>query len=95
MDFFNNLSLGYQIMLIGIAVFVIGVIIMMFENIGKKRSSKEIKDAYLIKNNVRTIENTEINKTPVINNNSNSNNTEINNNLSDTNNTSDLLNMYK
>ena len=63
MEFFNSLKFGYQVMLIGIIVFVIGVIIMLIENKTRKRSPEEIKNDYLVKNNVRTSEN------PTINNN--------------------------
>ena len=61
MGFFNNISFGYKVMLIGIVVFVIGVIIMFIENKIKKRRPEDIKNNYLVKNNVRTSENPNIN----------------------------------
>ena len=73
MEFIKGLNFGYQVMLIGIGVFIIGVIVLFIENISKKRSPEEIKNEYLVKNNVRTSDN------PAINNNSsvytNTNNT--------------------
>ena len=59
MSFFNGLSLGYQIMLIGIAVFFIGIIFMFLESFINKKSNKEIKEDYLVKNDVRTSDNPE------------------------------------
>lgn len=61
MDFFNNISFGYKVMLIGIVVFVIGVIVMFIESKMRKRRPEDIKRDYLVKNNVRTNENPTIN----------------------------------
>lgn len=59
MKFFSSLSFGYQVMLIGIGVFVVGVIFLFIENkvLNKKKSSQDIKNDYLVKNNVRTSDN--------------------------------------
>ena len=76
MEFFNSLKFGYQVMLIGIIVFVIGVIIMLIENRTRKRSPKEIKNDYLVKNNVRTSENPTINNNNSLYTNPNVHNTE-------------------
>ena len=61
MGFFNSISFGYKVMLIGIVVFVIGVIIMFIESRVRKRRPEDIKKDYLVKNNVRTSENPSIN----------------------------------
>ncbi len=57
MEFFKGLSFGYQVMLVGIGVFIIGVIVMLIENRTKKRSPEEIKNEYMVKNNVRSSDN--------------------------------------
>ena len=77
MEFFNSLSFGYQVMLIGIIVFVIGVIVMLIENKTRKRSPEEIKNDYLVKNNVRTNENPAINNNSLYTNTNNTVNGEI------------------
>ena len=57
MEFFTGLSFGYKIMVAGILIFIVGVIIMMFENRKDKRSAEKIKTDYLVKNNVHTADN--------------------------------------
>ena len=94
MEFFNNLSLGYQIMLIGIIAFVIGIVIVFFEGLSRRRSSKQIKDDYMIKNNVRSSDN------PLYKKDNLSVNPQVTNtvtNISDLNkeNNSDLMDMFK
>lgn len=59
MSFLKGLSLGYEIMLIGIAVFFIGIIIMFLEGLVNKKSNKDIKEDYLEKSDVRTSDNPE------------------------------------
>lgn len=57
MKYFSSLSFGYKIMVVGIIIFIVGVIIMMFENRKDRRSAKKIKTDYLVKNNVRIADN--------------------------------------
>lgn len=77
MEFIKGLSFGYQVMLIGIGVFIIGVIVLFIENMSKKRSPEEIKNDYLVKNNIRTSDNPTINNTSVYTNTNNTVNGEI------------------
>ena len=77
MEFIKGLSFGYQVMLIGIGVFIIGVIVLFIENLSKKRSNEEIKNEYLVKNNVRTSDNPAINNSSVYTNTNNTVNGEI------------------
>ena len=96
MDFFNSLSFGYKVMLIGIVVFFIGVIIMFIESRVQKRSSQEIKENYLIKNNVRTSENPAISNETLFKPNPEVNNTPPDNNpVAQSNSNSELMDMYK
>lgn len=77
MEFIKGLSFGYQVMLIGIGVFIIGVIVLFIENMSKKKSPEEIKNDYLVKNNIRTSENPAINNPSVYTNTNNTVNGEI------------------
>ena len=67
-------------MVVGILIFIVGVIIMMFENRKDKRSDDKIKTDYLVKNNVRIAENPVANAPADVNvaSNINANNTTEN-----------------
>ena len=77
MEFIKGLSFGYQVMLIGIVVFIIGVIVLLIEKKTKKRTPEEIKNDYLVKNNVRNNDNPVINNSSVYTNTNNTVNGEI------------------